>query len=695
MEFIFQYPTWFIVFCFALGLLYAAVLYYKTKAFSEETPHFKYVKFLMAFLRFLSVSMLSFLLLSPLLKSRFVDKIDPSIVVVHDNSSSINTSFKRIDSTSYVQSLNTMYSALEKKYDLDFYTFSDNIYSKDTLDFKAKRTNIAQALESVNGNYFNQNVGAVILATDGIYNEGVNPIYTNFNFPVYALALGDTSVQKDLKLSNVAVNKIAYLGDKVEVLFHIESYGLQGKDYELSLFHKGKKRYSKNLKIEKNYTELDRSVLIEATSVGVQKYTIKLTALEGEVSFENNSSDFYLEVIDTRLKVLMLAQAPHPDIAALKEVISKNKNFDFELQYIKNFSAQLENYNLVVLHQLPAQKEKAAAVFTQINKEKIPYFVITGSTTDYSRFNEIQDLVNVKISAQNINDAGLAYNKNFSSFTLDESTQSKLEKFPPLAVPFGNFKTNRKAKTLLNQKIGTIETDYPVLSFQEKFGVKSAVFIGEGLWRWRLHDFLENKSHDAFQEIFSKTINYLALKSDKRKFRLSSSKNIFFETEEVVIDAALYNASYELVNEPEVSLKLTNENGETFPMQFSRTHNAYILSIQNLPVGAYQYTAKTTFASKNYTANGAFTIKALQVEALQTRANHQVLFQLAEKTGGKVFYPNEVDVLQNFILEKEDITPSLYESFKTKSLINQKGIFFLILALLFIEWFSRKFYGAY
>ena len=179
--------------------------------------------------------------------------------------------------------------------------------------------------------------------------------------------------------------------------------------------------------------------------------------------------------------------------------------------------------------------------------------------------------------------------------------------------------------------------------------------------------------------IFQKSINYLALKSDKRKFRVSSPKNLFFETEPLIIDAELYNESYELVNEPEVTLNLKNENGDDFPLNFSRTNNAYILKTSNLPIGEYNYTAKTKYSGKSYSASGAFSIKTLQLEALQTKANHKVLFQLAEKTGGKVCYPGEIDKLKELILNKEDIKPTLFESFKTRSIINLKWIFFLII----------------
>ena len=53
------------------------------------------------------------------------------------------------------------------------------------------------------------------------------------------------------------------------------------------------------------------------------------------------------------------------------------------------------------------------------------------------------------------------------------------------------------------------------------------------------------------------------------------------------------------------------------------------------------------------------------------------------------------DTANAYGLNKEDIKPTLFESFKTRSIINLKWIFFLILGLLSVEWFARKFYGGY
>lgn len=699
MEFIFQYPIWFIGFCLLLGFVYAFVLYYKSADFSDDSSQFNIIKKGLSFVRFLSSTVLAFLLLSPLIKTRFIDKVQPNIVLAHDNSSSISLGFKKVDSTKYINDLNKLHNAFSEKYQLDFYQFSDKITKKETLDFKDKKTNISNVLNELNGNYYNRNVGAVVLATDGIYNEGQNPVYTDFSFPIYAIALGDTSRQRDLKVTQVKANKIAFLGDDLQVGVNIESYNLNTESYKLSVLKhfKGKKILvqSKNLKINNNYTEQVPNFELKINNIGIQRYSVEVSHLEKEITYENNSSDFYIEVIDSRQKILILANAPHPDLAVLKQSIFLNKNFDVKVEYLKNYSANLSDYNLVILHQIPSTNFSSNKVFSKIKKEKVPYWLITGAVTDYKLLNTLQENVSITLSAENRNEATAFYNKNFNIFTLDPNTVIKLSRFPPLAVPFGNFKTGANSTALLFQQIGAVETAYPILSFSENFGVKSAIFIGDGLWRWKLHDFLENKNNAAFNEIFTKTINYLALKSDKRKFRVASPKNLFYEGEAVIVEAELYNENYELINTPAVSLVLLNEKKESFPLVFNRTSNAYSIKTTSLPIGNYNYLAKTTFNNKKYSAEGAFSIKALHLEALQTKANHKVLYQLAEKTGGKVFYPNELDQLKELLLNKEDIKTTLYESFKTRPIINLKAIFYLVLLLLSIEWFTRKYFGEY
>jgi hypothetical protein len=88
-------------------------------------------------------------------------------------------------------------------------------------------------------------------------------------------------------------------------------------------------------------------------------------------------------------------------------------------------------------------------------------------------------------------------------------------------------------------------------------------------------------------------------------------------------------------------------------------------------------------------------VKPLQMEFTDTRANHEVLKQLALTTGGKFLNFNQTAQLSDILKKLETIKPVMYENKDYRDLINQKWVFFLILALISAEWFLRKRNGAY
>lgn len=695
MELILSYPSWFILFCIALGALYAGILYYKVDHFNTDQNNIKWIKRGLAIFRFLSGTLLSFLLLSPFIKTKHIDKIEPVIVYMHDNSESILLGLSSEDSAAYIASTNQMLKKLSEKYQIDYYSFDEDIEEIDTLNFKGKSSNLSHALEQINGLYFNQNVGAVLFASDGIYNQGSNPSYTDFNFPLYTIALGDTMQQTDVKIVAVRNNKLAYLDDEIEVDIDLQANHLQGKNYQLSLTKQGTKLGNKTLSIQKDFDERNTSFTVKASSIGIHKYTLSLASHEGEISTANNRFDFYIEVIDNRQQILLVADAPHPDIAAIKSVVETNKNFELDVQYANRFQGNIDEYSLLIVHQLPSLNQGAKNVFSSIKSAKIPTWFISGNATAYNLLNQEQQLVQIDGNQQNTNDAQAYFNGGFSNFTLSESTINRMKKFPPVISPFGNYSPGANSSALIKQKIGTVQTDFPLLSFQDNFGTRSAIFIGDGLWRWKLHDYLENGSNEAFNEIVEKTINYLALKGDKRKFRVSTNKNAFYEGETIQFEAELYNENYELINEPEASLLVKHEDGQEFPFIFNKTVQAYQYQSSSIPIGNYSYTASTSFSGKKHTASGAFSINAMQLEALQTKADHQLLKKMANQSNGQFINIKDLDEIAESLINQDNIKPVLFESFKTRSIINLFGIFFVIMALLSIEWFLRKWFGSY
>lgn len=82
----FQYPTWYLLLCIALGLGYAFTLYFRDKTFAEQHPQ---LHKLLGVLRFLAVTILAFLLMEPLLKSLLTETKKPVVVLAQDESESV------------------------------------------------------------------------------------------------------------------------------------------------------------------------------------------------------------------------------------------------------------------------------------------------------------------------------------------------------------------------------------------------------------------------------------------------------------------------------------------------------------------------------------------------------------------------------------------------------------------------------
>lgn len=689
-----DYPWWFLSFCIFTGAAYAFVLYRREKRF-DETP--KWVKVSLPVLRFIAVALITFFLLSPLLKnvSRTVEK--PIIIFAQDNSESVvfgkDSGYYKGE---YLKNIEGLVSSLADKYDTNIYSFGDNIKNGLSFDFKEKQTDIASLFDEIETRFSNRNVGAVIIASDGLYNKGQNPLYASVQnkFPLYTIALGDTTVRKDVVLSKVLHNRIAYLGNKFPIEIQLSVWKMAGKVTTCTVLKGEAVLFTQQVVISGDNFSTSIPVQLDAKETGLQRYTVKLSVVEGEVSPSNNVKDIFVDVLDGRQKVLILANAPHPDIFAIKNALESNDNYEVNAYSAEDFNKTIADYNLVILHQLPSLNNKIEKVLIDIDKSKIPVLYILGSQVSVAMFNNAQSDLSIPASGGKMNDVTPVLSKDFSLFTISDALRSYSSKFFPLQCPFGNYKVNTAVSMLFNQRIGLVDTELPLVFFSQSGEQKMGVICGEGIWRWRLQDFLDNSNQNVFNELITKTVQYLSAKVDKSLFRVIS-KNNFYENESVDLDAEVYNESYELINTPDVSVTITNDDGKKFPFTFNKTSSAYRLNAGMFPVGSYHYEAKVKVGTKIYTEKGEFSVAALQVETTNTIADHQLLYALAKKSGGEMIYPSQVDKLAEILNAREDIKPVSHSEKILSDMINLKWIFFLILALISLEWFIRKINGAY
>ncbi len=648
----------------------------------------------LGFLRFALITIIAFLLLGPLVRYFQTDIEPPSIVLALDNSGSMVLSKDSLEVRAQIEQLTaSVQNQLGNNYTVSIYTFGQKVNEGLDTNFTDPVTNISDLFESVKSRFANRNLGAVIVATDGIYNRGSNPRYsvTGINAPVYTVAMGDTIRRKDALIAEVAANRIAFLGNKFPVEARFRADKLEGVKIDYALLRGNDVVESGSFTPESEQDEKMVRFLLSAEKPGLQRYTIRINAVPDELTLANNQRSVFIDVIDGREKVLILGNAPHPDIAALRNAISSNENYEVEVAYITDFQNKLLDYNVLILHGLPSG-DGNANLLNQMRDTKIPVMVVVSSQTNLGNLTDFG--VRIGSSKNTLNDVGASVNSGFGQFRINENFNSFLSDAPPLRMPFGEWRTSNASETVLYQKIGNIPTKDPLLLVTKVGDQKSAMLLGDGIWRWRLYNFALNENHELFDGFFGSIVQFLSVKDDKRLFRVQSPANVM-ENESVVLTAELYNAAYEPVNEPEVNIVFTDETGKSYPFVFSRTDVSYRLDAGVLPVGNYAFTASVDQNGERLTDSGSIVIRPFALEAAELTANHNLLNAISQGTGGKLFYPSEVDQLVKDIKAAKSMQPVSYTTEILSSFLNFKWPFFLILILLSIEWFIRKRSGHY
>jgi hypothetical protein len=434
---------------------------------------------------------------------------------------------------------------------------------------------------------------------------------------------------------------------------------------------------------------------LEADKPGLSRFDIALSVTAEESNESNNYRSVYIDIIDDRRKVLVLGNSPHPDLKAIRESVGSNINYEVKVDLASSWKGEFAGYDLVILHQLPSRTSSGGDIRRLAQQSDVPLFVIVGRQTALSTLGELGLGVSFSGRANTTDDVNGKVNPNFSLFQLPENLDDLVTEAPPLQIPFGEWKRANSAEVLLYRKVGRIATEEPLLLFNPLGSKKRGILLGEGLWRWRLTDYAMNENHDRFDDFFTNVVQYLAVKEDKRLFRTEGPGRVR-ENESLIFRAELYTPAYQPVNDAEVQLIVTDEDGRTYPFNFSRSGTGYRLNAGILPPGNYRYEAFTERGGQRLSDQGSFAVTSFDLESARLRADHELLYTLSDRTGGTLVYPSNVDEISRALLSDDTAPkPVSYNTEVFTSLLNFRWIFFVLLVLLSAEWFMRKYLGKY
>lgn len=649
--------------------------YYKAKSKSK-------INLLLAFLRFLSIFGILILLINPIITKNNLEIVKTPLALVVDNSNSISFLNAKEKVLELYQKIGKN-PAIQDKFDVQSYQFDTEFQSSEKFDFNGKQTNldaVAKNLKSIHKNV----IFPTVLITDGNQTSGNDYVFSfDAINKVYPIVVGDTTQFLDLKINQLNVNKYAFQKNKFPVEVFLQYAGTKSITADFAISQGNSVVSRQNISFSPSKKTAIINLLLPANTVGLQIFKAIITAKEKEKNTFNNTKNFAVEVIDQKTKIALISSISHPDIGVIKRSIETNAQRKVTIVNPKEIKS-LEEYNVLILYQ------PTTAFKTVIEANKIAginSFIITGNTTDFNFFNQQQTNFDFKMSGQK-EDYLAEFNSQFNLFAIDNIG---FENFPPLQNPYGSITAKGNISVLLSSKIRNIKTGMPLLAYSENQGKRSAILLGENIWKWRLQSNIDNQSFEKFDVFIDKTIQFLASNNTKKSLVVTHER--FYNSGEAIeISAQYFNKNYEFDDKARLTIAVTNtKTKQTKNYDLLKGNNSYQVNLDGFTAGNYTFSIKELNSKTTYSSQ--FEILDFDIEKQFVNPDVEKLTQLAVQTKGKVYFPDQASELINALLENDEYK-AIQKNNSTKSpLIDWVWLLILIAGLLSTEWFIRKYNG--
>ncbi|RYD57661.1 MAG: VWA domain-containing protein [Sphingobacteriales bacterium] len=643
---------------------------------------------LTALLRSALILLTLLLLLAPAISINKNETQKPVVLFLQDNSASAGIALAK-DSATYRKNTQELLEKLSDKYKVVTWAFGNRIQQDSTFSYRQDATDISAALSQAQEFYGLQNLGAVVLATDGRYNQGSNPLFQQLSLrsPVYTVGIGDSTAQKDLRIAQAYANRVVTLNSQFEIRTDIIATLANGYANSVQLTENGSLLGSNSISINSDRYDRSLSFTVKADKLGLHHYVVSAPPAEGEENVVNNRRDIFVEVVDEKKSVLILSAAPHPDINAIKEALTGMETYDITIRAIDKAPADFSAYNVVILHQLPSQRYDVPAGLLSARK---PIWYILGGQSNAALLNQYQRAAFLNTNAAATKDAQPTYNTAFNIFTLPPNLQAVIDRLPPLSVQAGNAKASPEVSVLFHTRS---DANNPLWMFQQGTPPIS-ILMGEGLWRWRLYEYRYFNQHQVVDECIRQTISFLSANSNERPFQVSLPKYVWSDKESITLNAYLLNANNQQINTPEAQLIIADSAGNKQSYSFERAGSGYRLNIGIRAGGYYTYTGRTTHNGKVHSVSGSFVVESMPLEMMETGADFPLLYALSKKYNGSFVPASRVGALYDSISRNTAIKPVIISNTESVPLVDWKWYFFLILVIAVAEWLLRKYWMA-
>lgn len=682
----FTYSSWWL-----LPIALAAIAGVYALYSSNRQSHFnRWQLCLLGSLRFLSIMLLGMGLLKPYFSydKEIIQK--PTIAILKDYSASMQGK----DSLANIQLLEQLSHEIEKEIAKDITLATVPFHqstplSAENIAMDGNSTNIGKAIQYTYNKYSFHNLQAIVLISDGQHTAGLSPLAVakQCNMPIFSVAFGDTNQFQGIIVQNLFYNEHSRQGSKFPIEIELQATGLEGTEINIALYNAGKCIAQQQQSIKKNKIAFTQHFMVEAKHKGLQKYELKLNVLNTKL--DSVQETFYVNISPFEQHILLLGHHVHPDLNAIASALRSQDGRTVDVHTLPNIPQHIDHYQLIILHGLPSADIASTQLLQAIKKHKNNLWIFCTPSTYFAKLNELQNTWQFPNYVKNFKPQTAIFNTEFSLFHLPKATKNaNIEPIWFAQMPL----TNKKHSYPLLLDLKTKQT---LVRFAFQDQQKLCLWQGYDLWKWRLQVFQKEDSHNTFNRLINSTADFLLSGKQQGLFQVQH-KLIYKQSELANIKAHLMNANMEAINDADIEIYLQDSKNKAYTLAFSpQGKGVYSLDISHLPPEVYNYTAKVSNNAKQLQTKGHFAIQGDRKELQNKHANIVLLKEISQQTGGRLFYPSELQTLIKSLNEHPRIHSNLQYLEQVSPWIDI--IWFLVSSLvcLSLEWLLRKFLGTY
>jgi hypothetical protein len=675
---------------------------------------------LLVTLRAFALSALLITLFEPVLHIIRSTVQQPRVAVLIDRSRSVGLSDRSGDRRATLRAAqNVVLQALESRATVAVFDEGAeqilDLMALDTLQPRGARTDIAAALRWAGNQAVSQQVGAVVLISDGNSNTGDDPtaVAERAGMPLLAVGIGDSIPPADIVLQSIDIPAVAIVSERTTLSVDVTASGMQGRTYDVIVDDDGREIGRQRVDVRER---LQRQTLVfdyTPATAGIRKITARVVAIDGEYSARNNVASDYIKVKTNRRGIVLLAGAPSPDVAFLSDALGTDPTVRLQMFVQRQGGgfygepptpATFADASAVILVGFPTAATPSSLVSIvadAVRRDRALLFV-SSQDLDYTKLGGLADVLPFTVISSRSREfpvtadvTSAAASDPIMRLGTDEDVR-RWNDLPPLYRTETFVDVRPQATVLATQRLNGVPMGDPLIVARDDGERRQLAILGHGLYRWRLlgkgpSDARGAMGIDVLSLFVDNSVRWLSANADRQRVKIAATRAMYAAGEVVGFTATVVDASNVAVDDADVRVSVVG-GGKTRDIVLAAIGNGrYRSDIGVVQPGDYQYTGRAKRGQTTIgTDAGRFSVGDVNVELLATTMNATLLRRLAEVTNGSFVNVDGIAEGLSKLLQDVRMAEKTVTEERDVALWSSWWFLALAIAAFATEWFLRK-----